>query len=197
MTKTTQTNTSRISKHFWSLLGASVVSAAALTGGLAYAANPGANPTGERTEVQQFLKAPHTLRAAIAAAEQAAKGQAVAAEFEEEKGQAYYEVKLVAGDKLLETKVDARTGQVLKTKDKGLLSKQKASKRVTPAQLGAPLAELVAKAEQASGEKVMAIGYEYEDGKPVGIEVELGKVDGSTPNFLLDAAKGTLTPYDD
>ena len=43
----------------------------------------------------------------------------------------------------------------------------------------------------------MAIGYEHEDGKPVGIEVELGKADGSSPSFLLDVASGTLTPYND
>lgn len=197
---TTQTKPSRINSKFWALLGAGAVSVAALTGGLAYAADQAGNPlglNGHRAEVQQFLKAPHTLSAAIAAAEQASQGQAVAAEFDEDNGRAYYEVKLVTGDKLVEAKVDASTGKVLQTKDKGLLSKRKASDRVTPAQLGAPLSELLAKAEQASGEKVMAIDYEYKDGKPVGIEVELAKADGSTSNFLLDPASGTLTPYND
>ena len=173
----------------FSSLTAALVSAALLSGGAALAA--------DRDEVKQFLAAPHGITAAIGAAEQATGGQAVAAEFDDSRDGGYYEVDVVAGDTLHEVTIDARTGAVKKTEDKGPLSKLDKDDAITPAQLGAPLAELAAKAEQISGEKVMAIGYEYEDGKPVGIEVELAKADGSTPSFLLDAANGTLTPYND
>ena len=173
----------------FSSLTAALVSAGLLTSGAALAS--------DRDEVKQFLAAPHSISAAIATAEQAAGGQAVAAEFDDNRDGGYYEVDVVAGDKLHEITIDASTGAVKKTEDKGLLANRDKDDAITPAQLGAPLAELVAKAEQSSGEKVMAIGYEHDDGKPVGIEVELGKADGSSPSFLLDAANGTLTPYDD
>ena len=170
-------------------LTAALVSAGLLTGGAALAA--------DRDEVTQFRAAPHSITAAIAAAEKAAGGQAVAAEFDDDRNGGHYEVDVVAGDKLHEITIDASTGAVKKTEDKGTLANLDKDDAITPAQLGAPLAELVAKAEKASGEKVMAIGYEHEDGKPVGIEVELGKADGSSPSFLLDVASGTLTPYND
>ena len=60
--------------------------------------------------------------------------------------------------------------------------------------LGAPLADLAAKAAAAGEGKVMSIDADHEDGKFRGIEVEIVKADGSVHDFILNAADGKLTP---
>ena len=61
-----------------------------------------------------------------------------------------------------------------------------------PAQLGAPLAQLVAMAEKSGGGKVMAISADHDNAKSGVIEVELAKSDGTTQDFAM-AADGTMT----
>lgn len=175
------------------ILAAGVALPAALAGGLAWAGND----KNDQAEVQLFLKAPHDISAAITAAEASAGGKAISAEFDEKKGAGRYEIDAVAGDKLVEIKVDATTGKVTDTKDRGALTDQDDDDYVDPAKLGAPLAELVATAEKESGGKVMAIGLEHEDGKMAGVEVEIAMADGTVHDFLIDAASGKLTPQTD
>ncbi|MDO5705868.1 MAG: PepSY domain-containing protein [Paracoccus sp. (in: a-proteobacteria)] len=171
------------------LMGTAMLSAAALTGGIAWAGS-----SDDKAESALLQNAPHDIAAAIRAAETASGGKAVAAEFEEKDGKGYYEIDLVAHDKLVEVKIDAATGQATETKDKGALSAQKDDDYVDPAQLGGALTDLVAKAETEGAGKVMAIGLEHEDGKAVGLEVELVKADGSVHDFILNPADGKLTP---
>ena len=166
------------------LLTAGMVSAAALTGTVAFA-GPDAG------EIAAFQKAAHGIEAAIKTAEQTTDGKAVEAEFEVKDGTGIWEIKTVAGTKHAEVKIDAGTGAVIKTKDKGDIADK--TDAVTPEMLGAPLVDLVAKAEAEGGGKVIEIEFEHKDGKPVGIEVEIVKPDGSLHKFLM-GADGKLTP---
>ena len=167
------------------------VSVAAMAGG-AFASNDGK----DQAEVQAFLGAPQTLTAAIKAAETASNGTAVKAEFDDHKGTPAYEVDTIAGGKQITVKIDAASGAVLKTEDEGDIAKAEADDITDPALLGAPLAELVAKAEQAGQGKVMSIGAEVDDGKTPVVEVELANADGSTQDFTI-APDGTLTKATD
>lgn len=169
------------------LVAGGMAAAAALGGGAALA---GSDHAGDQAEIALFQNAAHDLRAAIATAEGATGGKAVEAEFTEKDGAPLWEVKTVAGTKHAEVRVDATTGQVVTTKDKGDVADEK--NPVTPDMLGAPLADLVTKAEAEGGGKVMSIDYEH--GKTAGIEVEIVKADGSVHEFLLNSADGKLTP---
>lgn len=170
------------------LLTGTMISAIAMAGGAALA-----DSKDDPAEIALFQKAPHDIRAAIATAEGATGGKAVEAEFDVHDGAGIWEVKTVAGTRRAEVKVDAATGQVVKTKDKGDIADKK--NPVTPEMLGAPLADLVTKAEAAGGGKVMSIDYEH--GKASGIEVEIVKADGSLHEFVLNSADGKLTPLID
>lgn len=168
------------------MLTAGMVSAGALTGAALAA---GSN---DQAEIALFQKAQHDIVAGIKAAEAASGGKAVGAEFEDKKGTGIWEVKTVAGTKRAEVKIDAATGKVVTTKDKGDVSDE--DDAVMPEMLGGALADLVAKAEAAGGGKVMAIEADHEDGEFRGIEVEIVKADGSAHDFVLNPADGKLTP---
>ncbi|WP_041527246.1 PepSY domain-containing protein [Paracoccus aminophilus] len=175
-------------KRTLSVLGlTAIASLGAMVGGQVWAA------TDNSAEVQQFLKAPQTLTAAIHAAESATGGKAYAAEFDDHKGTGRYEVKTLAGDKLAKVRVDATTGKVTDTKDKGLLSAKKDSDALDPAALKGSLADLVAKAETLSGGKVMSIDHERENGATT-VEVEVAAADGTAKTFAFDAAGDKLVP---
>src|SRR5690606_2195110 len=107
-------------------------------------------------------------------------------------GTGVWEVKTVAGAKRAEVKIDATTGAVISTKDKGDVSDD--DDAVTPEMLGSTLVDLVTKAEAAGGGKVMAIEGDREDGKFRGIEVEIVKADGSVHDFMLNPTDGKLDP---
>ena len=164
-----------------------MVSAAALTGAAMASGS-------DAQEIALFQKAQHDISAAIKAAETASGGKAVAAEFDEKDGAGLWEIKTVAGTKSAEVKIDAASGQVVKTEDKGDVADKKDA--VTPDMLGGTLADLVAKAEaEADGAgKVMAIEADHENGQFRGMEVEIVKADGSVHDFILNPADGKLTP---
>ncbi len=174
-------------RKFLTLVTAGAVSAAALTGGAAFADNDAK----DRAEVQAFLGATQDIVAAISAAETASGGKAVAAEFDEKRGASLYEVDTIANGKQISVKIDANTGAVVRTEDEGDIANADDDDIVDPTQLGAPLAQLVATAEQNGGGKVMSISAEPEN-DAARIEVELANADGSTQEFLM-AADGTMT----
>lgn len=174
------------------LLTAGAVSAAALAGGTAFASSNG----NDQAEVQAFLGASQDITAAIAAAEAASGGTAVAAEFDENKGTGYYEVDTIANGKQVSVEIDASSGQVIKTEDEGDVANADDDDIVDPAQLGEPLAQLVATAEQNGSGKVMSISAEHENGQTGTIEVELANADGTTQEFAM-AADGTMTQLAD
>ncbi|TBN38596.1 hypothetical protein EYE42_11850 [Paracoccus subflavus] len=176
------------------LLTAGAVSAAALAGGTAFASGDG----NDQAEVQAFLGAPQNITAAIAAAETASGGSAVAAEFDEKNGTGYYEVDTIANGKQVSVEIDAISGQVIKTEDEGDVANADDDDDdiVDPAQLGAPLTQLVATAEQNGSGKVMSISAEHENGQAGTIEVELANADGTTQEFAM-AADGTMTQLAD
>ena len=168
------------------ILIAGMVSTSALTGTALAAGRD------DLTEIALFQKAQHDIAAGIKAAETASGGKAIKAEFEEKNGTGVWEVKTVAGAKRAEVKIDATTGAVISTKDKGDVSDD--DDAVTPEMLGSTLADLETKAETAGGGKVMAIEGDREDGKFRGIEVEIVKADGSVHDFMLNPADGKLDP---
>ena len=150
----------------------------------------------DHADIQQFLKSPQDLSMAIRAAEGATGGKAYAAEFETDKGAAGYKVKTLTGDKLAKVTIDASTGAVKQTKDKGLLSAKDDDDAVDPAQMTGSLLDLVGKAEQLSGGRVMSIDHESEDGATV-IEVEIAQADGTTKDYTFDAAGNKIVPVGD
>lgn len=171
------------------LVTGAMVSAAALTAGTAFA------NSNDQAEVALFQKASHDIAAAIRAAETASGGKAVGAEFTDEDGAGLWEVDTVTGTKRAEVNVDATTGQIVKTKDKGDVADK--DEPVTPDMLGAPLADLAAKAATEGGGKVMSIDLENENGKPLGLEVEIVKPDGTVHHFLANQTDGKLSPVID
>ncbi len=170
------------------LLTAGSVSVAALASGAAFASNDGK----DQAEIQAFLNASQDITAAIGAAETASGGKAVAAEFDEHKGTGFYEVDTIANGKQVSVDIDAASGKVIKTEDEGDISRADDDDITDAAQLGAPLAQLVATAEKNGAGKVMAISAEHEGGKTGLIEVELANADGTTQEFAM-AADGTMT----
>lgn len=170
---------------------AGAVSLAAMAGG-AFASDN----SKDQAEVQAFLGASRTITDAIKAAETASSGPAVKAEFDDHNGAPAYEVDTIANGKQITVRIDAASGAVLTTEDEGEIAKAEADDITDPAQLGAPLAELAARAEQAGQGKVMSISAERDDNKTPVVEVELAKADGSTQDFTI-AADGTLTKAHD
>ncbi|MFD1797374.1 hypothetical protein FQV27_10435 [Paracoccus aurantiacus] len=170
------------------LMTAGAVSAAALAGGAAFADSH----QNDQAEVQAFLGASQDIAAAINAAETATSGKAVAAEFDDKNGTGFYEVDTIANGKQVSVEVDASTGKVIKTNDEGDVANADEDDIVDPAQLGAPLAQLVATAEQNGSGKVMSISAEHDGGANGTVEVELANTDGTTQEFAM-AADGTLT----
>lgn len=172
-------------RTLFTILTAGMVSAAALTGAALASGS-------DQAEIALFLKAQHDAAAAITAAEAASGGKAVEADFDGEDGAGIWEIKTVAGTKRAEINIDAGTGQVVKTEDKGDVADK--DDAVTPDMLGGTLVDLVARAEAADGGKVMAIEADYENGQFRGMEVEIVKADGSVHDFILNPADGKLTP---
>lgn len=169
------------------IVTAGVVSCTALGGTLAWAGSS----NGDAAEIALFEKAGQDIKSAVASAEKASGGQAVGAAFAEKNGEAMWEIETVTGTKVSEVKINATTGALVTQKDKDAADDE--HEGATPDKLGAPLADLVTKAEATSGGKVMAIGFDEEKGKIKGIEVEIVK-NGALETFTLDATSGKLTP---
>lgn len=180
-------------RKLMTLVTAGAVTMAALSGTAAFANTQSGD---DKAEVQAFLGGGQTISAAIGAAEAASGGKAVAAEFDQKNGLSFYEVDTIANGKQVSVEIDAASGKVIKSEDEGDIANADEDDIVDPAQLGAPLADLVAKAEQQSQAKVMSISAEHEAGQAGLIEVEVAKADGSTQEFAM-AADGTLTPIVD
>lgn len=179
-------------RKLMTLLAAGAVSATAVAGGAAFASGD----DNDQAEVQAFLGATQDITAAISAAEAASSGTAVAAEFDDKNGTGLYEVDTIANGKQISVQIDASSGQVIKTEDEGDIANADSDDITDPAQLGAPLPQLIAMAEQNGSGKVMSIDYEVKDGQPGVIEVELANTDGTTQEFAM-AADGTMTPVVD
>ncbi|HWL57808.1 MAG TPA: PepSY domain-containing protein [Paracoccus sp. (in: a-proteobacteria)] len=150
-------------------------------------------PSDDTAEIQQFLKAPKSISDAIRAAESSTGGKAIEAEFDDHKGVAAYEVKTVAGDTVAKVKIDAASGQVIKTKDKGTLATKDDDDVVDPAKMTVSLLDVVAKAEAESGGKVMSVDHESENGT-THTQLEIVKADGSLLDYTFDASAAKLIP---
>lgn len=178
-----------MNRKIMSLVTVVLVSATA-TAGVALA-----DKRDHRQEAASFLAAKQAITAAISAAEGSTGGKAVKAEFDEKKGTSLWKVRTVNGTKRADVRIDATTGQVIDTRDKGDVSAKRDS--VTPDMLGGALADLISKAEAAGGGKVMSIDVERRRDGGVGVEVELVKADGTAQDFLMNPADGKLTPKAD
>ncbi|MDO5622702.1 MAG: PepSY domain-containing protein [Paracoccus sp. (in: a-proteobacteria)] len=176
-------------RTIFTILTAGMVSAAALSGPALASDNK------DQAEIALFQSAQTDVAAAIRAAETATGGTAISAEFDEKNGAGRWEVKTVTGTARTEVKIDATTGQVIETKDKGDLSGKR--NPVTPDMLGGSLLDMVTRAETQGAGKVMSIEAEHENGQFVGLDVEIVKADGTVQDFLLNPADGTMTPVVD
>lgn len=145
----------------------------------------------DQAEIQQFLNAPHSLSAAIQMAESSTGGRAYAAEFSEHRGTGVYEVETLNNDKLAEVQVDPATGTITQTKDEGLLSANGAE--LVPSEMPGSLVDVIAKAEQIGGGKVMSISHENEHGTAM-TEIEIVAADGSVKAYTWNAAGNDLVP---
>lgn len=162
----------------------------ALSGGAAFALF-GLSPAfaDDAKEIALFLKAPVDISAAINTAEAETGGKAVAAEFDDDGPDGNYDIDIVKDNRNIEVEVDAGSGKILKTDDDGNLDRDDAR----PEDMGAPLTELVSKAQAAGEGKVIAIEYDTDDRRPARIEVDMVTQDGKMTEYVLDAEAGTLT----
>ena len=149
----------------------------------------------DAAEVQAFLKSTTSITQAIQTAESESGGVAVNAEFDNSKSGPFYEVDTVNGDKLASIKIDAASGSVTQSQDEGVLSQNSGEDDddISADQVTMKLADVVSKAESQSGSKVMAVGYEAEDGTAKSVEIELASADGKTQVMALDPATGKMT----
>ena len=165
-------------------LGAGVISALALTSGIAFA--------DDKAEVEMLLKAPHDISAAIKAAEASVGGSAMSASFDDDNGTGAYEIDVSNAGRKTEVTVDATTGEVIDSRDDG---SDKYAVDLT--QLGGDLAEIVADIESETGGKVMSIDTEHDNGQFSGMEIEIANSDGTTQEFWMNATDGKLVPSSD
>lgn len=170
----------------------SMLSLVAIAAASAVSVGPVWAGSDDAAEIQLFLKAPKGISDAIRAAESATSGKAIQAEFDDHKGAAAYEVKTVAGDKIAKVKIDASSGQVIETKDKGTLA-AKGDEAVDPAKMTVSLLDIVTKAEAESGGKVMSVDHEIEDGVTQ-TEIEIVKADGTRVDYTFDSSASKLVP---
>lgn len=170
----------------------SMLALIAIAGGSAGTVGQALAGSDDTAEIQHFLAAPKGISEAIRAAEATTGGKAIEAEFDDHKGAAAYEVKTVSGDKIAKVKVDAVSGQVIKTKDKGKVD-AKDDDAIDPAKMTVSLLDIVTKAEAESGGKVMSLGRESEDGTSQ-IVLEIVKADGSRLDYTFDATAAKLVP---
>jgi hypothetical protein len=91
------------------------------TSGVAFAATNGKGE--DASEIQAALSAEVTAGQAIAAAEKNTGGRALEVGLEDENGGVLYEVKTITQDKVVEAFIDPATGQVIRTKEEGLVAR--------------------------------------------------------------------------
>ncbi|MHB1217664.1 MAG: PepSY domain-containing protein [Alphaproteobacteria bacterium] len=145
-------------------------------------------------EIAAVLGAKTSLSQAIATAEQQNGGRAMKIGVEEKKGAYLYEVKVLSKNKVTEMFIDSATGQVVKTRNEGLIAKLfDREDRVELAKLTTSpttLAAAVATAEQQVGGKAVEAGVEDKDGNIV-FKVQVAK-DKTVQKVTVDAMNGKV-----
>jgi uncharacterized membrane protein YkoI len=144
-------------------------------------------------EIAAVLGAKTSLSQAIATAEQNG-GRAMKIGVEEKKGAYLYEVKVLSKNKVTEMFIDSATGQVVKTRNEGLIEKlfdredrdELAKLTTSPTTLAAA----VATAEQQVGGKAIEAGVEDKDGNIV-FKVDVAK-DKTVQKVMIDAMNGKV-----
>lgn len=146
----------------------------------------------DQAEIRLFQETAADIGAALATAEGATGGIATEAEFDDKKGRGVWEIKTITGTTRTEVRIDAATGEIIRRKDKGDISRKK--RPVTPDMLGAPLIRLIEQAEAAAGGKVMQIEPEQRRDGAIRFEIDMLMPDGRVREFDLDPASGRLRP---
>ncbi|TDH59722.1 hypothetical protein E2C06_25920 [Dankookia rubra] len=131
---------------------------------------------------------------AAAAAERAANGRAAKLSMEAEHGTPVYEIKVVAGDRVLSVKIDPATGAVLETEREGLLARlfDAEDDDEVKAVLAAPttLSQAITAAEHlAGGGRAVDATWEGER-RMRGYAVEVVQAGGGIVRTFVDAASG-------
>lgn len=145
-------------------------------------------------EIAAVRAAAVTPAAAIAAAEQATGGRAIAVAMEDENGAPLYEVRVVAGERMLTLKIDPANGAIRTTERDGLIARLlgREDSAELAAMLRAPttLTQAIAAAEQAGGGRAVEASWEDEDGAPAAWEVKVAREGGGMAKVMVDAATG-------
>lgn len=162
----------------------------ALRGGGVLAASQSGKSNDEAKEIEAVRAAPVSLPQAIATAEQQSNGRAVSAEAEERGSGVLYQIRTIAGDKVVEFRIDPQTGNVVKTEDEKV-EDDDADEYAGVGQLQTTLAAAIASAEQATGGKAMEAALDQEDGKAL-YQIELAAADGTIQKAYVDAASGQV-----
>jgi uncharacterized membrane protein YkoI len=162
------------------------------TSGVAFAATNGKGE--DASEIQAALSAEVTAGQAIAAAEKNTGGRALEVGLEDENGGVLYEVKTITQDKVVEAFIDPATGQVIRTKEEGLVARmfdqEDKAELARLAQSPTDLAAAIAAAEQETGGKALEAAHEDENGHAI-FEVEVVK-DNVVQQVKVDGATGKV-----
>lgn len=140
--------------------------------------------------VQAMAEARISLADAIRAAEAAAKGKVIEAEFKAKKDGARYEVTLLDGNRETELRIDPATGSVIGTKTATADEKPQELAAIRGAKVS--LQQAIADAE-AKGGRVLSAEYEHEDGR-LAIELKVADASGKVTKSMVDATTGAVLP---
>jgi uncharacterized membrane protein YkoI len=172
------------------LAAAAAAIAVGAGGGVFAAGQSGEKNDEEAREIETVRTAPVSLPQAIATAEQQSNGRAVSAEAEENDSGVIYQVTTIAGEKIVEFRIDPQSGNVVETEDEKVQGDD-ADEYAGAAQLRTTLAAAIGAAEQATGGTAIEAGLDDEDGKAL-YEIELAAADGTIHKAHVGAASGKV-----
>ena len=132
-----------------------------------------------------------SLDEAIKIAQGSAQGDLIEVEFDQKDHSAMgkYEIEFVNGDHKIEVKIDANTGEIIKTKEKRL-DKDDLGEYNTMKQAGLSLTDAMHKAVQTVDGHVVEAEFDVEDGQAM-YEIEIAKGD-QVHKLVIDATSGDV-----
>jgi len=148
----------------------------------------------ETREIAAATSVPVTLDKAIVIAESKAVGRALKATAEDHDGTVFYRVTTVADGMVYIQRIDAQTGEVLKSENEGSVTQENNRERGEDfgllAKQSGSLASAITAAETMTGGKALEADFGNENGKPM-FHVEIAK-DGKIQKTYVDGASSKV-----